>query len=46
MAGNKSISVVALIEGREAIPVRALPFVTGWSISPDVRFPRKLVFQG
>ncbi|WP_091332647.1 hypothetical protein [Allochromatium warmingii] len=25
-----------LIEGREAIPVRTIPFVTGWMLSPDV----------
>ena len=25
-----------MIGGREAIPIRALPYVTGWSMSPDV----------
>ena len=24
-----------LIDGREALPVRAIPYVTGWSVSPD-----------
>jgi hypothetical protein len=24
------------IGGREAIPVRSIPFVTGWSMSPDM----------
>lgn len=30
------MNVVVVIEGREAIPVRALPYVTGWTMSPDV----------
>lgn len=30
------MSVVILINGCEAIPVRAIPFVTGWWMSPDV----------
>lgn len=30
------MSVVISIKGREAIPVRAIPFVTGWSMSPDM----------
>ncbi len=30
------MSVVVSIEGRDAIPVRAIPFVTGWKLSPDV----------
>jgi len=29
------MNVVVLIDGREAIPVRAIPFVTGWKVSPD-----------
>lgn len=29
------MSVVFLIDRREAIPVRAIPYVTGWSMSPD-----------
>jgi hypothetical protein len=29
------MKVVVLIEGREAVPVRALPYVTGWNLSPD-----------
>lgn len=28
--------VTVMIEGREAIPVRGIPFVTGWTMSPDV----------
>jgi hypothetical protein len=30
------MDVIVIIEGREAIPVRALPYVTGWTMSPDV----------
>ncbi len=30
------MSVTIEINGREAIPVRAIPFVTGWTISPDM----------
>ncbi len=30
------MGVIFEISGREAIPVRALPFVTGWSMSPDM----------
>ncbi|MEF8730017.1 MAG: hypothetical protein V5B34_17720 [Accumulibacter sp.] len=30
------MSVVVLIRGREAIPVRAIPYVTGWDVSPDM----------
>ncbi|MEF8756424.1 MAG: hypothetical protein V5B60_21210 [Accumulibacter sp.] len=30
------MSVVVPINGREAIPVRAIPFVTGWDVSPDM----------
>jgi hypothetical protein len=30
------MNVVFLVDGREAVPVRALPFVTGWSMSPDI----------
>jgi hypothetical protein len=29
------MKVVILIDGREAVPVRAIPFVTGWTLSPD-----------
>jgi hypothetical protein len=28
--------LVVKVEGREALPVRAIPYVTGWTISPDV----------
>ena len=28
--------LTVIIEGKEAIPVRAIPFVTGWLMSPDV----------
>ncbi|MEA3274788.1 MAG: hypothetical protein U9Q81_05755 [Pseudomonadota bacterium] len=30
------MNVVVSIRNRKAIPVRALPFVTGWTLSPDV----------
>lgn len=30
------MNCVIKIGDREAVPVRAIPFVTGWSISPDV----------
>lgn len=30
------MTTVILIKGRHAIPVRAIPFVTGWSLSPDM----------
>lgn len=30
------MNVIVVIEGREAIPVRALPYVTGWTMSSDV----------
>ncbi|MBL8393832.1 MAG: hypothetical protein JNK99_03645, partial [Candidatus Accumulibacter sp.] len=30
------MNVIVTIDGREAIPVRAVPFVTGWWMSPDV----------
>lgn len=30
------MSIVVSIEGRDAIPVRAIPYVTGWKLSPDV----------
>lgn len=30
------MDVIVMIEEREAIPVRAIPFVTGWTISPDL----------
>ncbi len=30
------MSVVLSINGREAIPVRAIPYVTGWDVSPDM----------
>ena len=28
--------LIVLIKGREALPVRAIPYVTGWKMSPDV----------
>lgn len=30
------MGAIVVIEGREAIPVRALPYVTGWMMSPDM----------
>lgn len=30
------MGIVVVIDGREAIPVRAIPFAAGWMISPDV----------
>lgn len=30
------MGIVVVIDGREAIPVRAIPFVAGWMLSPDV----------
>ena len=30
------MNVIFDIEGKEAIPIRALPYVTGWTMSPDV----------
>lgn len=30
------MGVEVVIDGREAIPVRAIPFVAGWMLSPDV----------
>jgi hypothetical protein len=30
-----SACVAVIINGREAIPVRAIPYVTGWDVSPD-----------
>lgn len=30
------MNVIIKIDGREAIPVRAVPYVTGWIMSPDV----------
>jgi hypothetical protein len=32
---ENAFSLVLCIEGRDAIPVRAIPYVTGWQISPD-----------
>jgi hypothetical protein len=29
------MTVIVLIGNREAIPVRAIPFVTGWKMPPD-----------
>jgi len=29
------VKVTVLIDGRDAVPVRAIPFVTGWRLSPD-----------
>jgi hypothetical protein len=28
--------LTAFIDGKEAIPVRAIPFITGWKLSPDL----------
>lgn len=28
--------LIVLVDSREAVPVRAIPYVTGWEISPDV----------
>lgn len=30
------MSVIIHIDGREALPIRSLPFVSGWMLSPDV----------
>lgn len=30
------MNVVALVDGREVIPIRAIPYVTGWTMSPDL----------
>lgn len=30
------MNVTILIDGREAIPIRALPYITGWTMSPDL----------
>lgn len=30
------MNCIVKIDGREAVPVRAIPFVTGWKLSPDV----------
>ena len=30
------MKLTVLIQGREAIPVRAIPYITGWSLSPDM----------
>lgn len=30
-----SSRLIVEIEGREAVPVRAIPYITGWQISPD-----------
>ena len=30
------MSALLLIEGREAIPVRLIPYITGWTMPPDV----------
>ena len=30
------MNVIVLIDGQEAVPIRALPFLTGWTMSPDV----------
>jgi hypothetical protein len=29
-------SLVVRVDGRDALPVRAIPYVTGWTLSPDV----------
>jgi hypothetical protein len=33
---GREMSNIIKIDGREAIPVRAIPFITGWYYSPDV----------
>lgn len=33
---EKAPTVIFLIGGRETVPVRTIPFVTGWEVSPDV----------
>src|SRR3989338_5151051 len=30
------MGVEVVIDGREAIPVRAIPFITGWKMAPDM----------
>ena len=30
------MDVIVFIDGRKAIPIRALPYITGWTMSPDV----------
>lgn len=35
-AERKYASLVVKVAGRDALPVRAIPYVTGWTISPDV----------
>lgn len=30
------MNLTTLIDGREATPIRAIPFITGWKISPDL----------
>lgn len=34
--GDERMSVIVIVDDREALPVRAIPFVTGWMMSPDV----------
>lgn len=34
--GVQSTSVIVTIGGREAIPVRAIPYAAGWEVSPDI----------
>ena len=33
---GRKMNCIIEIKGREAIPVRAIPYITGWVISPDV----------
>jgi hypothetical protein len=30
------MGILVVIDGREAIPIRAIPFVSGWTMSPDL----------
>lgn len=30
------MSTIVIIDDKEALPIRALPFITGWTLSPDV----------
>ena len=34
--GTPSNSVIFIINGREAVPIRAIPLATGWEVSPDI----------
>ncbi len=30
------MNIIVIVDSREALPIRALPYVTGWTMSPDV----------